>query len=88
MAIFDLNEPAVSVPESSGNLSNCLAVAVCDNSGNVSGSSYADVASDCLALAVCDNSGDVSGSSYTDCSSNHFQDANSGDNSGEFNFDF
>ncbi|PWA37770.1 hypothetical protein CTI12_AA576330 [Artemisia annua] len=77
MAIFDLNEPAVSVSESSGNLSNCLAVAVCDNSGNVSGSSYADVAADCLAVAVCDNSGDVSGSSYTDCASNHVQDDNS-----------
>ena len=76
MEIFDLNEPAA---ESSGNVSNCLALAACVSSGNVSGSSYADVA------AVCDNSGDVSASSYTDCASNHAQDDNS---SCEFIFDF
>ncbi|PWA41730.1 FAR1 DNA binding domain, Zinc finger, SWIM-type, MULE transposase domain, FHY3/FAR1 family [Artemisia annua] len=50
MAIFDLNEPAISILESSGNLSNCLAIAVCDNSGNVSGSSYADVAADSIEV--------------------------------------
>ncbi|PWA93203.1 hypothetical protein CTI12_AA073660 [Artemisia annua] len=50
MAIFDLNESAVSVPESSGNLSNCLVVVVCDNSGNISGSSYADVAADSIEV--------------------------------------
>ena len=44
MAIFDLNQPAVSVSESSINSTDRLAVAVYDDSGNVSG-------------AVCDNSG-------------------------------
>ena len=82
MTIFDLNQPAVSVSESSINSSNCLALAVCDNSGNGSGSSFADEAADCLAVAVCDNSG----SSYSDCSSSkHVQDDNA---SCEFYFDF
>ena len=44
MAIFDLNQPAVSVSESSINSTDCLALAVYDNSGIVSG-------------AVCYNSG-------------------------------
>ncbi|PWA59439.1 FAR1 DNA binding domain, Zinc finger, SWIM-type, MULE transposase domain, FHY3/FAR1 family [Artemisia annua] len=43
MAIFDLNQPAVSVSESSINSTDCLALVVYDNSGNVTG-------------VICDNS--------------------------------
>ncbi|PWA63072.1 FAR1 DNA binding domain, Zinc finger, SWIM-type, MULE transposase domain, FHY3/FAR1 family [Artemisia annua] len=50
MAIFDLNEPAISVSKSSGNSADCLAVAGYDNSGHLSG----DVAADCLPVAVCE----------------------------------
>ena len=46
MAIFDLNQPAVSVSESSINSTDRLAVAVYDDSGNVFG-------------AVCDNFGSL-----------------------------